>query len=254
MFITRSRQPSNPYAATAAGSYSWTVASPDLLSQVRHARRQLRTEGPPRTRPVEDDFLRVTVPERDCDAIRDILISEEASTVIEIGLAYGSSALAIGEALVTVGGHRLKHVMIDAFQESAYENAGWEVVRGAGLGDIATLITEPSHLALPRLVSEEFTADAAYVDGSHIFHNVFVDLSFLRFLVRPGGLVIVDDHWWPSVAAAARYFETNLGWQPLAEMDELATVSPDTGEIRTRALRLPDPPQERGFKDFVPFG
>jgi len=24
---------------------------------------------------------------------------------------------------------------------------------------------------------------------------------------------VLDDHWWPSVAAAARYFERDLGWR-----------------------------------------
>ena len=48
----------------------------------------------------------VTVPERDCDALRDLLIAEGAKTVVEVGLAYGSSALAIGEALVAVDARR----------------------------------------------------------------------------------------------------------------------------------------------------
>ena len=30
------------------------------------------------------------------------------------------------------------------------------------------------------LVAEGFVADAAFVDGSHIFHRVFVDLAFLH--------------------------------------------------------------------------
>ena len=59
-------------------------------------------------------------------------------------------------------------------------------------------------------------ADAAFVDGSHVFHNVFVDLYYLQMIVRPGGLIVLDDYWWPGVATAARYFETNLGWRPHA--------------------------------------
>ena len=58
------------------------------------------------------------------------------------------------------------------------------------------------------------SADAAFVDGSHVFHNIFVDLYYLQMIVRPGGLVVLDDYWWPGVATAARYFETNLGWRP----------------------------------------
>ena len=58
----------------------------------------------PDTATADDDFAIVTLPERDGDALRDLLIAERPGTVIEIGLAYGSSALAIGEALISVGG------------------------------------------------------------------------------------------------------------------------------------------------------
>ena len=40
------------------------------------------------------------------------------------------------------------------------------------------------------------SADAAIVDRSHVFHKVFVDLYHLQMIVRPGGLVILDDYWW----------------------------------------------------------
>lgn len=85
--------------------------------------------------------------------------------------------------------------------------------------------------------------DAAFVDGSHIFHHVFVDLFFLRWLVRPGGLVVLDDCEWPSVAAAARYFELNAGW----------TCIPIARPARLRAYRLPPTLEEPDFREFVPF-
>jgi len=68
--------------------------------QVRDVRRRLAHDGPPSTRDHANDFDTVTVPERDCDALRDLLIAEDVETIVEVGLAYGSSALAIGEALV----------------------------------------------------------------------------------------------------------------------------------------------------------
>jgi hypothetical protein len=63
---------------------------------VREVRRRLVREGPSRTRRREGDFETVTLPERDCDLLRDLLIAEGAETVVEVGLAYASSALAIG--------------------------------------------------------------------------------------------------------------------------------------------------------------
>jgi hypothetical protein len=55
-----------------------------------------------------------------------------------------------------------------------------------GLGGLTTLVTGRSRLALPWLISHRFVADAAFVDGSQILDNVFVDLCFLREIVRPG--------------------------------------------------------------------
>lgn len=74
------------------------------------------------------------------------------------------------------------------------------------------MVLTPSSLALPQLLAEGLAADAAFVDCSHRFHEVFVDLYFLRKLVRPGGLIVVDDAWAPSVRTAVRYYERNLGW------------------------------------------
>jgi predicted O-methyltransferase YrrM len=215
-------------------------ANRELLASVMSARRRLAESGPPRLR-AAGDFERVALPNRDCDVLRDVLVEARPHVVIEIGLAYGSSALAIAEALVGQD-RQTKHVIIDAYQDR-FHNVGWEAIVSAGLGDRCTLVAERSQLALPRLLTDGVVADAAFVDGSHAFHNVFVDLSFLRELVRPGGLIILDDCQWPSVATAVRYFEVNSGWQS----------QPMPDRTRLRAFRLPDPPIEPAFENFKPF-
>lgn len=148
----------------------------ELRTRVSEVRSRLAQEGPPWTRDREADFETVTVPGRDCDQVRDLLISEGAQTVVEVGLAYASSALAIGEALVTVNPPRPQHVIIDPFQERDWSNAGWDLLRSAGLDSIASLMLAPSSIALPQLLTEGLAADAPFVDGSHRFHEVFVDL------------------------------------------------------------------------------
>jgi predicted O-methyltransferase YrrM len=184
----------------------------DLLARIRQTRGRLVTEGPPRVRS-GGDFERVCVPVSDSDVLRDLILAEKPGTVIEIGLAYGSSALAIAEALAAAGPHQARHVIVDAYQQQ-FHGSGWAAITGAGLTVLCSLVQERSQIALPRLLADGFTADAAFVDGSHIFHNVFVDLFYLRELVRRGGLVILDDCSYPSVATAARYFEVNTGWKP----------------------------------------
>lgn len=212
----------------------------DLLCRIRQVRTHLALEGPPFERS-KGDFDAVALPRPDADVLRDLLVREGARVVIEVGLGYGSSALAIDEALVSSGsgGH---HVVIDPHQDR-FEEAGWRMIVESGADSLCTFLRDPSHLALANLVTEGLEADAAFVDGSHVFHNVFVDLHYLRELVRPGGLIVLDDCDASSVAAAARYFETNARW----------TGSEVPAGTRLRAWRLPSERFEPEFTDFEPF-
>ncbi len=214
----------------------------DRLTRVRKQRRKLAAVGPGALR-AEGDFARVSIPDAEGDVLRDLLVAHRARTVIEIGLAYGSSALAMAEALVVQGAGRAKHVIVDAYQDQ-FQNQGWDALVAAGVADDCVLLAERSQLALPRLAAEGWRADAAFVDGSHMFHNVFVDLVYLWELVRPGGLVVLDDCSYPSVATAVRYFEVNAGWRR----------EPIDRETRLRAYRLPDARVEPSFESFRPFG
>lgn len=235
--------PANPGGSQAPQGNTRRMGSEqDLLARIREARRKLATDGPPRVRS-GGDFERVSVPVSDSDILRDLLLAEKPRTVIEIGLAYGSSALAIAEALVATGSHQARHVILDAYQEH-FHGSGWAAIAGAGLAGLCSLVEERSQIALPRLLADGVVADTAFVDGSHIFHNVFVDLFYLRELVRPGGLIILDDCSYLSVATAARYFEVNTGWEP----------EPIAWPTRLRAFRLPSPRTEPDFNSFTPFG
>jgi len=211
------------------------------LEKIRVARRKLAVDGPVRVRSA-GDFESVSIGASDGDVLRDLLLAEKARTVIEIGLAYGASALAIAEALVANGSGHGRHLIIDPFQ-NRFHGSGWSAIVEAGIAGLCLLFEERSQIVLPRLASEGFLADVAFVDGSHIFHNVFVDLFYLRELVRPGGLVILDDCSYPSVATAVRYFQLNTGWER----------EPMPAPTRLHAFRLPNPRFEPNFESFKPF-
>jgi predicted O-methyltransferase YrrM len=227
--------------------------------RIRTVRDRLVHEGPARTRGPERDFETVTLPRRDCDLLRDLLVAEGVRAVVEVGLAYGSSALAIGEALATVGAPDRRHVVIDPYQHEVWSDVGWDLLRDAGLDACTELLTAPSSLALAGLYAGGTRADAAFVDGSHRFHEVFVDFYFLRKIVRPGGLIALDDDWTPSVRAAARYYERNLGWTPIPDAFAGGTLrsiadDPDGALVRRlRAYRLPEPAFEPPFEEFTGF-
>lgn len=209
------------------------------LDRIRSIRDQLRTRGPDVQREA-GDFRCVALPADDADVLRDLLIAERPTSVVEIGLAYGSSALAIAEALIATAADQQQHLIIDAYQHSAFGGVGWDHLMTAGLEDTCQLIEEPSQHALPRLAAAGTVVDAAFVDGSHHFHNVFVDLYYLAQLVRPEGLIVLDDCDYPSVRTAAAYYELNLDWSP----------EPIDRTTRLRAYRLP---AQRPSYDFTRF-
>ena len=191
------------------------------------------------------------------EALRDLAIAEGASRTIEVGLALGMSALFFSQAVLELGG---RHTAIDPFQHESWNGAGLRTLREAGVEDVVEVIEEESQLALPRLVAEGREFDFAFVDGDHRFEGVFLDLYFMTRLVRPGGLVVVDDMWMPAVRTAVAYVERNLGathdpgampggfrWRrrPLSR-----GVPSGTGDVAV--LRLPAERPDLRWDEFVP--
>ncbi|HVA22280.1 MAG TPA: hypothetical protein VNN74_09320 [Candidatus Micrarchaeia archaeon] len=72
----------------------------ERVAIVQFVRHRLAEMGPEHVR-ADGDLERVTLPTLDGDTLRDPVVAENARVVIEIGLAYGGSALAIGEALIS---------------------------------------------------------------------------------------------------------------------------------------------------------
>jgi predicted O-methyltransferase YrrM len=190
-------------------------------------------------------------------ALRDLAIAEGAERTIEVGLALGMSALFLCQALLPRGG---RHVAIDPFQTESWNGAGLRTLREAGVEDLVEVIEEESQLALPRLVAEGREFDLAFVDGDHRFEGVFLDLYFMTRLVRPGGLVVVDDMWMPAVRTAVAYVERNL--DVTMETEALPNafrwrrrlfrrgVPAGTGD--TAVLRLPQERPALRWDEFVP--
>ena len=191
------------------------------------------------------------------EALRDLAIAEGAERTIEVGLALGISALFLCQALLPRGG---RHMAIDPFQTESWNGAGLRTLRDAGVEGLVEVIEEESQLALPRLVAESREFDLAFVDGDHRFEGVFLDLYFMSRLVRPGGLVVVDDMWMPAVRTAVAYVEKNLGatLQPEALPNAFRWrkrplsrgVPSGTGDIAV--LRLPRERPALRWDEFVP--
>jgi predicted O-methyltransferase YrrM len=180
------------------------------------------------------------------EALRAWVVREGAARTIDIGLGYGISTLFAVGALLEAGGAHPRHVAVDPYQAARFANCGLQVLDDAGVRDLVEFVGVESHIALPRLLEGGRTFDLAFVDGNHRFDGVFVDLVYLRRLVRPGGTVFLDDYQLPAVARAASFFAANLGWT----VEEVQTADDLHGWA---VLRTSERSDARSFDHFVEF-
>ena len=188
--------------------------------------------------------------------IRDICISEGASHTIEIGMAWGMSTLFILEALLENGAGLSAHLVTDPYESIEYHGAGRRNVKEAGLEEFVEIEEEAAEVLLPKLILQGRRFDFAFIDGSHLFDNVFVDLVFVHRLLKPGGVVIFDDTFADAVHLTCRFAETNYGYSAVADHQNggVGDGYPKEGWRATmRALRKPVDGTGRGTFHFIPF-
>lgn len=179
-------------------------------------------------------------------ALREWVTRERATQTIEIGLGYGISTLFICEALLATGDATARHVSLDPHQETRFGNCGLQILDEAGVSDLVEYHAEESAIALPQFLREGREFDLAFVDGNHRFDGVFLDLVYLGRLVRPGGIVFVDDYQLPAVARAVSFFVVNLRWR-------FEEVSPADDLHQWAVLRTSAVPDRRPFDHYEDF-
>jgi predicted O-methyltransferase YrrM len=156
---------------------------------------------------------------------------------LEIGLAYGVSALFICDAVRQVRGTRC--IVIDPFQchdnpwGESWQGVGLFNLNRAGLSHLVEFIDLPSHLALPKLEAAGSKIDFAFVDGWHTFDHTLMEFFYIDRLLKAGGVVAFDDADWPSVRKVCRYAVTNRAYQVFRTMP-----LPDEGEKLSRRRKL----------------
>jgi len=219
-----------------------------VARQVRAVIESLDREGvtPVDTGAAELDFRTVTITTREGEVLRDWVRNENATDTIEIGLAFGFSALHICEGLLLNGNPDSKHVTLDPWQSSGYANRGLEILEEAGVKPLVEFHGEKSQLVLPQFLKEGRQFDLAFVDGNHRFDAVFVDLYYLGYLVRKGGIIILDDSNLPGIERAAAFFIKNLEWK-------IEAMSPPEDQHNWVVLRTSEDEDTRDFRYFVDF-
>ena len=161
------------------------------------------------------------------------IINDYISTkkVIEIGCAFGISALHIGEAIRNYKDS--EHIIIDPFQSSHYRRVGIHQIEKAGFKNFR-LIEEPSGSALPALAADRASEFGfVFIDGWHTFDQTLVDLYYADQLLVDDGIVVIDDCALAPVAKAVAYFANDPNYEMVRTVGRHTTRQRIGGVINT---------------------
>lgn len=145
--------------------------------------------------------------------LRDLVMSIKAERSLEVGLAFGVSALFISDALQKTS--RTLHHVIDPYQygeDIPWSGIGIHNLKMAGYEKIVRFHEKPSSVALVEIAAEGCSVDFAFIDGMHTFDHTLVDFFLVDRILRVGGIVAFDDLWMPSVAKVCSFIEKNRSY------------------------------------------
>ncbi len=141
----------------------------------------------------------------------ELVRRSKAEKTLEVGMAYGISTLFICQAHQDKGSG--SHTAIDPGERALWKSIGLLNIQRAGLERFMRFYEAPSHEALPRLLVSGESFDVIFIDGSHLFDYVLLDLYYADMLLKNGGYIMLDDLWMPSVRKASSFMLRNKAYR-----------------------------------------
>ncbi|MEI6450103.1 MAG: class I SAM-dependent methyltransferase [Actinomycetes bacterium] len=141
--------------------------------------------------------------------LHSLCVTDRVTATLEVGLAYGFSAVFLLAALDRVGGGT--HTAIDPFQMTDWHGIGMThaselTAQSATLTSRSfTWIEDRSDRALVDLERAGRTCGLVFIDGYHRFDDVLVDFTLSARMCRSGGLIVLHDMWLDSIKAVASF-------------------------------------------------
>jgi len=133
-------------------------------------------------------------------------------------MGFGGSSLIFADVGQNGSGAKYRHTAIDPYQSTVWDSIGMQCLESAGLQDFIELFELPSSLVLPKLLAERRHFGMIYVDGSHLFEDVFVDAYYCARLLTADGYLLFDDSSNKHVAKVLAFIDSNqLGLERLPE-------------------------------------
>jgi predicted O-methyltransferase YrrM len=154
----------------------------------------------------------------------NLVKSNQFNKILEVGMAYGTSALFMCQALKenNAPGYLIS---IDPNQSTQWEGIGRLNIERAGLLKYHRIMETTSDKAMAYLLSSNIDGDApesfdmVFVDGMHLFDYTLLDIYFAAKLVRLYGVIVIDDIRHKGVAKAIKYINLNYKFLKLIEIN-----------------------------------
>lgn len=147
---------------------------------------------------------------RNLVVLHNLVVDRKPTSTLEVGLAFGGSAVAMASAFRSNGQRpERQHVAIDPYQKTIWDSTGLELLKSDGLDGYVEVYEQESSEALPWLLRQGKKFDLIYVDGSHLFENVFIDYYYCTRLLQDGGILLFDDSKFPDVSKVIQFIKAN---------------------------------------------
>lgn len=157
------------------------------------------------------------------EMIYDTLVKMRATKTLEVGLAYGGSALFICAAHMNLGIDGSYHIAIDPNQSTQWHNIAVTNIEKLGYKGME-LIEKPSYQGLPQVLNRMLgdtkwinptydpnyeRMDMCFIDGWHTYDATLVDMYYSDLLLKVGGYLIVDDANFDALKELAQFIDSN---------------------------------------------
>jgi len=143
----------------------------------------------------------------------DLIVNNNLKKTLEVGMAYGISALYIAQAHRNLQNPLQSHVSVDPYQSTQWKNIAMLNLERANLQDYVELREDLSYLVMPVAVQNKEEYDLIFIDGMHLYDYTLLDFFYADLMLKVGGYMIFDDAHMPSVAKVISYVLTNRSYK-----------------------------------------